>query len=419
MPRLTRLTRLPAVNLRRPSLSRPFRRTGKPGAAPGTVTVSPESPKPVLRGIGYGPDRCVEEPLAGPEAIAEFRTRFPVSWINVDGLGDAKVLERIGEEFHIHPLALEDVSNTHQRAKVEDYADHLFVIADMIGFEDEADPPAADPPAGKNPPAGQAAPVKQAPPPKKPPRRRPPPEDIALRTEQISLFLGKDWVLTFQERPGDCLGPVRTRLRRKRGRVRDRGADYLAYALVDAVMDGYYPVLDRIGARLETLDAQIAGRGGRDLVPRLHRLRGDLLLIRKVLLPHREMANALLREDRQFITDETRLFLRDAYDHAVQLLEVAETYRELCGDLRDFHYAQVNTRSGEVTKVLTIVGGIFLPLSFIAGLYGMNFDPSASPLNMPELHWFYGYPFALSLMGSVALALLLVFWRLGWLRRDG
>ncbi|MFH5805731.1 magnesium/cobalt transporter CorA [Alienimonas sp. DA493] len=377
-------------------LANPFRRgrssRNELHTVPGTVAADPTAPKPILTGIGYGPNsdthgKLTEIVFDSPDEIPAFLDAHPVAWVNVDGLGDAPVLNRLGEIFGLHPLELEDVTHTHQRAKLEEYPDHLFVVADM------AKPCPPDP---RTDPDHADGPI--------------------FKTEQISLFLGRGWVLTFQEEPGDCFGPVRERLKSKRGRIRDCGADYLFYALIDAVLDGYFPVVESLGDRLETLDNEISDRSGRGVVGRLHRLRGELLVVRKLLWPHREMTNSLLR-DRELISRSTQVFLRDAHDHAQQLLELSETYRELCSDLRDFHYAQLNTRSGEVQKVLTIVGSIFIPLSFVAGLWGMNFDTKYE-YNMPELEWAYGYPFALGLMGAIAFGLLFFFWRMGWLRRE-
>ncbi|QDT13948.1 magnesium/cobalt transporter CorA [Alienimonas californiensis] len=389
-----RRPRLPIPHVAR--LANPFRRGQVTRRAlhtsPGTVRADPSAPIPTLTGVGYGPSAetggtLTEVTFKSPAEIPDFLDAHRVAWVNVDGLGATWILNALGEVFGLHPLELEDVTHTHQRAKLEEYPDHLFVVADMVKPvppDPEADPDHVDGPVYK--------------------------------TEQISMFLGRNWVLTFQEEPGDCFDPLRERLKRKRGRSRDCGADYLFYALIDAVLDGYFPVVESLGDRLERLDQQISDRSGRGVVGRLHRLRGELLVVRKLLWPHREMTNALLR-DRELITPATQVFLRDAHDHAQQLLELAETYRELCSDLRDFHYAQVNTRSGEVTKVLTIVATIFIPLSFVAGLWGMNFDTKYR-YNMPELEWAYGYPFALATMAGIAFGLLFFFWRMGWLRRE-
>ena len=392
-PRRRFRLRRPRLPIPHPAgLPNPFRRGAAARrelhTAPGTVASNPAAPKPILTGIGYGEGvRLTEVTFDSPAEIPDFLRAHPVTWVNVDGLGSARTLNGVGEIFGLHPLELEDVTHTHQRAKLEEYPDHLFVVADMAK------------PAPPDPAAGAA------------------PDGLVFKTEQISLFLGRGWVLTFQEEPGDCFGPVRERLKRKRGRIRDCGADYLFYALIDAVLDGYFPVVESLGDRLERLDEEISRRSGRGVVGRLHRLRGELLVVRKLLWPHREMTNSLLR-DRELIGPATQVFCRDAHDHAQQLLELAETYRELCSDLRDFHYAQVNTRSGEVQKVLTIVGSIFIPLSFVAGLWGMNFDTSRSEYNMPELEWAYGYPFALGMMAAIAFGLLFFFWRMGWLRRE-
>ncbi|HEX6986593.1 MAG TPA: magnesium/cobalt transporter CorA, partial [Planctomycetaceae bacterium] len=210
----------------------------------------------------------------------------------------------------------------------------------------------------------------------------------------------------------------RTRLRRRRGKIRDLGADYLAYALLDAIIDGYFPVIEELGSRLERLDEDILARRGRDHLPRLHRLRGDLLMLRKNLWPQREAIHDLIRDPHPLIGEETHLFLRDCYDHTAQLLDVVETYREMCADLREYHYAQVGARTNEVMKVLTVISTVFIPLSFVAGVYGMNFDPDASPWNMPELRARYGYPAALAFMAAVGLGLFAWMWRKGWLRRE-
>ena len=351
-----------------------FRRRTPPGALPGTVAVDPAASRPVIQVMTYGPGQFAEQEVKDVEAVARLRGSAAVTWVNVEGLGDAGTIERLGAIFGLHALALEDVVNAHQQAKVEDYGDHLFIVARMIN-------------AGPHP-----------------------------ETEQVSLFLGKNFVLTFQERPGDCLGPVRERLRKAKGRIRQLGADYLAYALLDAVVDAYFPVLEQYGETLDKLDDEISTQTARVAVTQIHDLRSDLLLMRRVIWPLRDMVSALARDPNPLVTSETRVFLRDCYDHTVQIIDLVETSREMCSDLRDFYLSAVNNRMSEVMKVLTVIATTFIPLTFIAGLYGMNFDPQVSSWNMPELRWHYGYPLTLAIMLAVATWQIVFFWRRGWLR---
>jgi magnesium transporter len=351
---------------------RPARRT-RPGAVPGTIHVDPEAPRPELSVMAWGPDAIEELQAPTVSMIAQLRERFPVVWVNVDGLGDQSTLEELQEHFGLHPLAMEDVVNVHQRPKVDDYGDHLFVALRMFEGSD------------------------------------------GLRDEQITLFLGDGWVITFQERPGDCLDPVRGRARQGRPRLRAGGADYLAYAIIDAIVDHLFPVLERYGDRLEELEEQIFEATDNEPALRLQRIKRDLVSVRRVVWPLREALGQLSREDSELVRDETRVFLRDAYDHSVQLLDLVESDREIASGLKDAHMTVISNRMNEVMKVLTIIGTIFIPLGFIAGLYGMNFDPGASPWNMPELGWAFGYPAALLLMVAVAGGLLLFFRRKGWL----
>ena len=357
-------------------LHRPFRRRTRPGEKPGTVVSVPDAAPPRIDVLCYGPAEVFEKEATTPDEAAELVGRLPVAWINVDGLGDAEIIKSFGRLFNLHPLALEDVVHVHQRAKVETYDDVLFLVARMASIGER------------------------------------------LETEQISMFLGKNFVFTFQEGlPGDCLGAVRERVRNGYGRIRKAGPDYLVYSLLDAIIDGYFPVLEEFGNRLATLDDDIEENPHPEVVARAHQLRNELLLIRKAAWPHRDAANELVRAEHPYITDETRLYLRDCYDHTVQIMDVVETYRELCSDLRDYYLAVIGQRTNEIMKVLTIIATIFIPLSFIASVYGMNFDTARSPWNMPELEWFYGYPFALGLMGATAGVLMYFFWRRGWLSK--
>ncbi len=347
---------------------RALRRPGQQHAAPGTVRTDPEAPQPRITLIAYGPDAFHEQQLTHVEELAGWRGRHPVMWVNVDGLGNAEVILALGRLFALHPLALEDVVNTHQRAKCDDYGDVLFCVARMT-----SGPP--------------------------------------LVSEQISFFVGADFVLTFQEdRDGDSLEPVRQRLRQSRGRIRHVGTDYLLYELFDSVIEGYFPILETFGDRLDELDRETDYRDtGRKLVE-IHRLRSELLFLRRIVWPHRDALQTMLRAGHPPIRDETLIYLRDSYDHMVQLIDIVEIYRETCADMRDFLYAKLGNRTNEVMRMLTVISTLFLPMTFVAGVYGMNFA------RMPELEWPWGYPLSLAIMAAIAIGFLVFFQRRGWLQ---
>lgn len=239
----------------------------------------------------------------------------------------------------------------------------------------------------------------------------------SARLEQFSCFIGQDWLITFQEHAGDFFENVRQRLRQGRGRIRVDGIDYLAYALLDAAIDGFYPVLEALGERLETLEDEVIADPSPTQVDALHRVKRELLDLRRALWPARDMINMLIRGDGAVISESTRVYLRDCHDHSIQLIDIVETYREIASSLLDVYLSSLSAHLNEVMKVLTIIATIFIPLSFIAGVYGMNFDTSHSPWNMPELGWAYGYPLVLALMAVVALILLGYFRRRGWIGR--
>lgn len=337
-------------------------------AIPGTIRVDPEAPQSAVTLIAYGPDLFEEKAIGKVSEIAAWRDRASVLWINVDGLGSADVLMELGKMFHLHPLALEDVANTHQRAKCDDYGDVLFCVARMV----------------------------QGPP---------------LVSEQISFFVGNNFVITFQEdQEGDSLDPVRQRLRQNCGRIRPAGPDYLFYELLDSVIEGYFPVLEGISHELDELDRDDAYRNVGRQLSSIHQLRGDLLYLRRIVWPHRDALQSLMRGGHRQIQQETQLYLRDCYDHVTQLIDILEIYRENCSDLREFFYTRLSNRTNEIMRVLTIISTVFLPMTFVAGVYGMNFD------YMPELHWSYGYPFSLVIMGAIAVGFLVFFYRRGWLQ---
>ncbi|WP_246114687.1 magnesium/cobalt transporter CorA [Rubripirellula tenax] len=315
---------------------------------------------------GYAASETTTDETAAPR-------RKGVTWINIDGVGDIEKLGELSRLFGIHPLAMEDVVNVHQHAKLEFFGDTFFFVARM--------PSGAD----------------------------------GFNTEQVSLFLIDGVVITIQERPGDCLEPVRYRIANKLGRIRRRRSDYLAYAIIDAIVDGYFPLLDQYSEKLDEAGTLLENGGDRSLPLHLHNIRSDLLLIRKVVNQHRVALNEILRDEAEIVGPDTALYFRDCQDHIQQLMEAADTDRETCGELRELYFAMLGEKNNDVMKVLTIIATIFIPMSFVAGIYGMNFDSDASMLNMPELHWAFGYPFALALMATMAGGLLAFLYRKGWL----
>lgn len=360
---------------RRDEAARQRRRT-PPGAAPGTVKIDPEAPPPLIKVIAFSPQNLVEQSLHDPDEVLKYVGQYPVTWVNVDGLGDAKVLKRLAEIFHIHPLALEDVVNVHQRAKLEHYPEHQFLVFhQMDAFEH-------------------------------------------LQSEQISLFFGKNYLLTFQEEAGDCFEPVRERIRQHVGLVRSAGPDYLAYAVLDATVDHYFPLLEAYGERLDDLETQIIATPETTTMTQIHDIKRELLVLRRKIWPLRDALNTLVRDPVPHVTDSTRIYLRDCYDHVMRIIDLLETYRELASDLLDFQLSAVSYKINEVMRVLTIIATIFIPLTFIVGVYGMNFDPDYSPWNMPELRWYWGYPLVWALMIGVTLGLLAFFYRKGWIGRS-
>lgn len=359
-----------------------LRRRAPPGAPPGTLIADPEAVQSSVSVIGYGPDELVERKDVTIEDVISLRGTVPILWINVDGLADVELIRRLGDIFDLHGLALEDVINVHQRPKAEAYEGHVFIVTRMVvpgrGFD----------------------------------------------TEQVSMFVGEDFVLTFQERPGDCFDLIRERLRQKKGRIRQMARDFLVYSLIDAALDAYFPVLEACGERLEELEDAVVARPGTDLIGEVHAMKRDLLGLRRAIWPHREMINALIRDETPLMSNQTRVYLRDSYDHAIQLMDIVETYREIASGLIDVYLSSMSTRLNDIMRVLTIIATIFMPLGFIASLYGMNFDRAASPWNMPELGWRYGYPFALALMAVSAVLMVAYFLRNHWIggaywRRSG
>jgi magnesium transporter len=291
-------------------------------------------------------------------------------WVQLEGYGSAEKLSEIQKLFGLHHLALEDIVNGQQRAKLEPYDDSLFIVARV-------------------------------------------PHGGAGRTRQLNILLSERCLVTGFSGHDETLEPVRQRIRDSIGHIRDRGPDYLAYAILDTVVDSYYPVIEQYGERLEKLEMEVLRKPTQSTVHRIHAIKRSLLRLRRAIWPHREVVNTLLR-DTDLITQDTTVYLRDCYDHLIRLVELLETLREVCSDLMSTYLSSLSNRMNEVMKVLTIIATIFIPLSFVAGVYGMNFDSSASDWNMPELQWVFGYPTVVGIMALIAGAMLFFFWRRGW-----
>ncbi|MBX7168610.1 MAG: magnesium/cobalt transporter CorA [Pirellulales bacterium] len=352
-----------------------FARRTRPGAAPGSVVVNPESQAPLVQVMAFGPAGCRELRINKIDEIRPLLNEWPVVWIDVEGLGDADLILRLGELLNLHHLALEDVVNVHQRAKVEVYGDHLFIVARMVA---QSEP---------------------------------------FETEQLSMFLGERFVLTLQEeRPGDPFDPVRERLRRNHGRLSTSSPGQFAHALLDAVVDAYFPLLERCGERLDAIETDLLSHAWESAITSIHSIKSELLGMRRAIWPLREAVNCLLRDHSEFFAADTHPYLRDLHDHTFQILDLIDTGRELASDLMDVYLSTVSNRMNEVMRVLTIIATVFMPLTFVAGIYGMNFNTQASPWNMPELNWYLGYPFSLLLMFGVTGAMMYFFYRKGWLR---
>ncbi|MCC9603441.1 magnesium/cobalt transporter CorA [Stieleria sp. JC731] len=343
------------------------------GAKPGTLMISAEAPKPAMSMIHYRQEGRAEEKVVND--VNELKAAFHdghVTWVDVQGFGDHELMKSIGEIFELHPLLLEDVVNLPQRAKAESYDDQLLLIVKMVAAESAS----------------------------------------TIELEQVSIVIGPTYVLTFQEFPGDVLDPVRRRIRAEKSLIRSHGADYLAYAIADTIVDAYYPVLETIGDRIEALEDDAVMRPTPELLRELNRLKNRLVNLRRAVWPQREAIYSLIRDGNTVIGEDVRLFLRDTHDHCVQTSEVIEMYREMVASLLNTYLTTIANRTNDVMKVLTIVATIFIPLTFMAGIYGMNFD------HMPELHTRWGYPIIWAAMIVTAAGMVYFFRRRGWLGGD-
>ncbi|MDG6218445.1 MAG: magnesium/cobalt transporter CorA [Candidatus Thermoplasmatota archaeon] len=347
------------------------------GLSPGSlIHVGTKTTAPIkITVFDYNENHVEEKELNTIQDCFPYRDSDTVTWINIDGVHDAKTIELIGSHFNIHPLVLEDIMNTGHRPKIESFDEYLHLVLKML-YSDE--------------------------------------KTKDIQTEQISIIITKNVVLSFQERPGDVFNKIRQRIRNGKGRIRKMGADYLAYALVDAIIDHYFVIMESIGETIEFIEDELVENPKTQTLQSIHQLKTDMIFLRRSVWPLREIINSLIRDKNPLITDATEIYLRDLYDHIIQVIDTIETYRDMISGMLEIYMSSVSNKMNEVMKVLTIFASIFIPLTFIAGVYGMNFNPDVSPYNMPELNWFMGYPFVLVIMTLLVGIMIIYFKRKNW-----
>ena len=344
-----------------------------PGTSPGTLVQAP-MPIPVrLRLVDYNESEFLEREFTSPAECAPCLSKDTVTWIHVQGSAAPETMEALGQLLGLHALALEDTLNTGQRPKFEAYGDQAFVILHR--------------------------PVLMG--------------DVAV-VEQVSLFAGERFLVSFHEGAEDPFESVRDRLRRKIGRYRSSGTDYLLYALIDVIVDEGFPLLEDLGEQIEDLEEQLLEQPSRKALVRIHQIKRELLLLRRMLWPQREVVSGLLRGEIDLIRPETRVYFRDCYDHTIQVMDLIETYRDMTASLLDIYMSGVSNRLNDIMRVLTVIATLFIPLTFITGIYGMNFENAASPWAMPELHWYYGYPLVWLIMIATVVGMVIFFKRRKW-----
>jgi len=344
----------------------------KVGLTPGTLVHVGERKieKVRIRIIDYDETQLEEREVKKVEECFPFKDKPTVTWINIDGLHDVEVIEKIGNQFGLHPLVLEDIVHTGQRPKLEDLGSHIFVVLKMFYYDQE-----------KN----------------------------EVEAEQVSVIFGENFVISFQERVGDIFEPLRERIRQSKGRVRKAGADYLAYALIDSIVDNYFVILEQLGEKIEDTEQELATDPDAATLQTIRAFKKEMIFLRKSVWPVREVVNSLERGESPLINESTGIYLRDVYDHTIQIIDTVESYRDMLSGMLDVYLSIISNRMNEVMKVLTIFAAIFIPLTFVAGVYGMNFG------FMPELGWRWGYFTVLLVMAAIGATMLFYFRRKRWL----
>lgn len=344
----------------------------KAGMPPGSLVHVGEkrAEKVKISLIDYDKDNLEEKQLEDIAECIPLKGSPTVTWVNVDGLHNIKIIEKLGQCFDLHPLVLEDILNTRQRPKTEEYEGYIFITLKMLSYNEEQN---------------------------------------KIESEQVSLILSKHYVLSFQEREGDLFDPIRNRIREKGSKVREYGPDYLVYRLIDVVVDYYFYIIEKIGEDLEDLEEDILNEPTNELLSVIQQKKRELIMLRRAIYPLREGINQLERDDVNLISKRTKQYMRDVYDHAIEVIDTLESYRDMVAGLRDTYVSVVSNEMNRVMQTLTIIATIFIPLTFIAGIYGMNFE------NMPELGWEWGYAFAWGLFILMAIAMIIFFKRKKWM----
>ena len=344
----------------------------KAGLSPGSLVYIGEKKIETIKItlMNYDSEQVLEKQLPAIEASFPFRDTLPVTWINVDGLHEVNVIEKIGVHFGIHPLVLEDIVNTGQRTKAEEFENYIYIVLKMLVYDETVD---------------------------------------HITAEQVSLILGPHFLISFQEKEGDVFDFVRERIRKARGRIRKSGCDYLAYALMDAVVDHYFVILEKLGDKIELLEEQLLEKPAPQILSEIHRLKREMIFFRKQVWPLREVISSLIKEPSELIQETTDIFLRDVYDHTIQVIDTIESFRDVLSGLSDLYLSTISNRMNEVMKVLTIMATIFIPLTFLAGIYGMNFE------FMPELKWRWAYPGLWGVLILIFVSMIAYFKKKEWI----
>jgi len=348
------------------------KRSKKAGLPPGTlVYVGDKDLGPIrITYMAYDEQNFHEEQVKKIEDCFAFKTTPTVSWINIDGIHDVRLMKKLGKHYELHPLILEDILHTGQRPKYEDFENHLFIVLRMLSYNEESQ---------------------------------------TVESEQVSLIVGSSFVVSFQERVGDVFEQIRERIRNTKGRIRKAGADYLAYSLIDAIVDSYFAILERVGEKMESMEEELVAHPTEKTLHQIHSMKREMISLRKSVWPLREVVSGLQRSESSIMEETTGIYLRDVYDHTIQIIDTIESLRDMVSGMLDIYLSSISNRMNAVMKVLTIIATIFIPLTFVAGIYGMNFE------HMPELKWKWGYAAVWGIMVSMAVVMLIYFRRKKWL----